>query len=83
MYNENKSNWYFNAISLKEFSRTELFILFPTPVVTFSTLILLDGGKNRPAVNHETFLKIILLMILFTILSMIIITFFVKHIGSP
>jgi hypothetical protein len=28
-----------------------------TPVVTFSTLIPLDGKKNRPAVNHETFLK--------------------------
>jgi hypothetical protein len=44
MYNENKSNWYFNAISLKE-SRIELFsnadqvILFTTPVITF---ILLD-----------------------------------------
>jgi hypothetical protein len=63
MYNENKSNWYFNATPLKEFSRTELFsnayqiILFTTPVVTFSTLILLDGEKKKARSKSRNFLK--------------------------
>jgi hypothetical protein len=62
---QNKSDWYFNAISLTEFSPIELFstahqiALFHTPVVTFCILILLKEKKRRtrPAVNCDTFLK--------------------------
>jgi hypothetical protein len=59
MYNANKSNWYFKAISLKESSRIELssnayqIISFPTPVVTFSTLILLDKKKGKKKNNPK------------------------------
>ena len=45
---QNKWDWYFNAISLIEFSQIELFsnarqiISFPNPVVTFCIFILLE-----------------------------------------
>ena len=65
MCNENKSNWYFNAILQKESSRIELFsnayqiILFPTPVVTFSALIWLDGEKTQARSKSRNFHKTI------------------------
>jgi hypothetical protein len=56
MYNGNKSNWYFNIMSLKEFSRTDHFI--PNSCRYFQYFDFIGWKKkNRLAVNHENFLK--------------------------